>query len=380
MLVYETLNKFYTGDDITLSTPLTSDYLNSIITQIEDNFGNLDDRVEAIEQVIIDKTIYVDVANIKTGNIDTIINNSLNSSVATINSLSSSNASIDNLTSTKIIASNTEIEASNIKNLNSENMLVNEAKINTLQLESLKISENYIFNSNEIDFIGTQPALKFSIQPNSSNGIRIDSNNGYESFARIEYTNESNSNEFTIEFNSENDNDQFNIISNTDINISANNINLNANIIPQQNSLNIGNDTNPLGKIVSQQFYGSYFSYNADLAELYETDENYEPGTILSVGFETEATIYDPNKNRPILGVVSEKPAILLNTEKLKNMIPIALKGRVFCKLSKKGNRGDWVIPDENLPGVGKPVSEEPKNKNLIIGILIDPENNIIKV
>jgi hypothetical protein len=373
MLDYSNINKFYPGGDIENTTPLTSDYLNNIINQIEKNFNNLDDRLEKIENLIVNKTINVDVANIKTGNIDLL--NTINGNITNLNSdkITIKNGEISVLDAEDIKVK--KLETSNIiaGNANIESLLSNYAKINELHLESLKISDKYMFKTNAIEFYGDQPGIKFKVSE-GSNGLRFDSEDRIDKNARVEFD-KTNKN-FTIEYLADSE-DEFNINTNTKLSISADVIELKTNIKPTKN-IEIGSIDNPMEKICSNQFYGSYFSFNADIAELYQADIMYPPGTLLCVGDKTEATIYDPNNPRPILGVVSTKPAIILNKEDKRDfMVSIALKGRIPCLLSKEGNRGDYIVPDDKIAGYCKPTSEKQDN---VIGILIDPINNIIKV
>ena len=368
MLKYKNLNNFYEGTDITEMTPLTSSYLNSIINQIEANFNDLDSRLDAIEEVIINKTIDVNIANIKIGNISQLNTNNAQINNCNISKLESSSGNIENLIVDTVKINNSQIENSNILNLNSKTFVSNNAKIDNLQLQYLKISDNYVFSSESIDFYNNS-GINFITS--SGNGISF-SQKTSNSEANIKI----NENEFDITFNSQNVNNSFNISSNVPLKISAEKINLNGDIIPNKNSL--GNEENPFDKIYSKQIYGSYFSYNADIAEIYEADDDYEEGTILEFGKETEATIAKGIK--PVLGVVSKKYAYLLNNNtNYKHKVPVALKGRVYCKLSKKGKRGDYIIVDEYNPGYGYPTKRKPKIE-CIVGILLDPENNIIKV
>jgi len=375
MLIYENLNKFYDGDDFENTTPLTSFYLNSIINQIEINFKNLDSRLEIIESIIKNKIIYVNEAHITNAYIDNLINKisnieTLNSINGNIDILNSKTANIDNLTSN--ILNSKEIK---VNNLNADNTILNNATINTLKINELNINSNYILENNKIYFFGNQPGILFEIKnTNSTNGIRFEKNINYESNARIEFT----QNTFDIEFLSEhNDNDNMNINTNCNLNIKSKNINIETKNILPTNLVNIGSNKYPFDKIYANQFYGTYMSKEADLGEYYETDKNYEPGTLLMVGIETEATIWDPENPRPIIGIVSEKPGIILNKEFKNKGNIIGLKGRLYCKLSNKGSRGDYIIPDDKLKGYCKAVKNKQEN---IIGILIDPENNIIKV
>ena len=375
MLTYKNLNKFYDGDDFENTTPLTSSYLNSIINQIEINFKNLDSRLDVIESIIKNKIIYVNEAHITNAYIDNLINKisnieTLNTVNGNINILNSTSGNINDLKTEKL--NSDEI---NVKKLNSDTSILNNATINTLKINKLDINSNYILESNKIYFFGNQPGILFEIKDkNSTNGIRFEKNINYESNARIEFT----QNTFDIEFLSEhNDTDNMNINTNCNLNIKSKNININSKNILPANLVNIGSNENPFDKIYANQFYGTYMSKEADLGEYYETDKKYDPGTLLMVGIKTEATEWDPNNPRPIIGIVSEKPGIILNKEFKNKGNIIGLKGRLFCKLSNKGTRGDYIVPDDKLKGYCKAV----KNKQeTIIGILIDPENNIIKV
>lgn len=65
----------------------------------------------------------------------------------------------------------------------------------------------------------------------------------------------------------------------------------------------------------------------ADLAERYESDKNYPIGTLIKFGGEKEITIADYEAN----GVISEKPAILLNDDEIG--LPVALIGKTKIRV-----------------------------------------------
>lgn len=65
----------------------------------------------------------------------------------------------------------------------------------------------------------------------------------------------------------------------------------------------------------------------ADLAERYESDKNYPIGTLIKFGGEKEITIADYEVN----GVISEKPAILLNDDEIG--LPVALIGKTKIRV-----------------------------------------------
>jgi len=85
----------------------------------------------------------------------------------------------------------------------------------------------------------------------------------------------------------------------------------------------------------------------ADLAEYYEADEKYLPGTVLMFGGEKEVTLADDGTNR-VAGVVSTNPAYVMNSTCPGLLTAIALQGRVPCKVRGKISKGDMLISGGN--------------------------------
>ena len=82
----------------------------------------------------------------------------------------------------------------------------------------------------------------------------------------------------------------------------------------------------------------------ADLAENYEADQNYEPGTVVEFGGEFEITEAKANSTR-VAGIVSTNPGYLMNSEAKGNfIIPIGLVGRVPCKVVGPVFKGDMMV------------------------------------
>ena len=86
----------------------------------------------------------------------------------------------------------------------------------------------------------------------------------------------------------------------------------------------------------------------ADLAEKYEADEDYEPGTVLVIGGDKEVTVTDEPGSHAVVGVVSTNPAYLMNSE--ADGVAIALRGRIPCKVAGVCKKGD-VLVTSNVPG-----------------------------
>lgn len=101
----------------------------------------------------------------------------------------------------------------------------------------------------------------------------------------------------------------------------------------------------------------------ADLAENYEADKVYRPGTVLMFGGSAEVTAADAN-TRAIAGVVSSDPAQVMNGLLTgHNVVAIALKGRVPCNVIGPVARGDILVSagfgfarTNNTPAVGQAI------------------------
>ncbi|WP_370323540.1 beta strand repeat-containing protein, partial [Salipiger bermudensis] len=88
----------------------------------------------------------------------------------------------------------------------------------------------------------------------------------------------------------------------------------------------------------------------ADLAEIYETDKEYEVGTIVMFGGDKEVTIAQGYANTKVAGVITDSYAFLMNQEAKGQ--PLALKGRIPVKVMGQVNKGDFIIASME-PGVG---------------------------
>ena len=89
----------------------------------------------------------------------------------------------------------------------------------------------------------------------------------------------------------------------------------------------------------------------ADLAENYLADKPYEPGTVVVIGGSAEVTEVTKQNSPAIAGVVSTNPAHLMNAElEGDNVVAVALKGRVPCKVVGAVRKGDVLIAS-NTPG-----------------------------
>jgi len=88
----------------------------------------------------------------------------------------------------------------------------------------------------------------------------------------------------------------------------------------------------------------------ADLAERYASDTELEPGDVVILGGNEEVTKCIKELDNAVFGVVSDSPAFLMNAQAGNNNTHpmIALKGRVFVKITGKGKAGDRIVSAGN--------------------------------
>jgi len=93
----------------------------------------------------------------------------------------------------------------------------------------------------------------------------------------------------------------------------------------------------------------------ADVAEIYVGDATYEPGTLVSLGGEAEVTQTATFGDTNIFGIVSTRPAYLMNARQKndKNAMPIAVAGRIPVKVTGTIKRGDRLVASD-IPGVAQ--------------------------
>ena len=92
----------------------------------------------------------------------------------------------------------------------------------------------------------------------------------------------------------------------------------------------------------------------ADLAENYQADSSYEPGTVVVFGGSEEVTISNKENNPSVAGVVSTEPAHLMNAGlEGDGVVAVALRGRIPCKVYGPVRKGDVLIAS-STPGHAK--------------------------
>ena len=124
-------------------------------------------------------------------------------------------------------------------------------------------------------------------------------------------------------------------------------------ILPDTNtSYDIGSSSKQYNTVHAKATSAQY----ADLAEVYETDAEYEVGTVMVFGGDKEVTISTEGNDRKVAGVISDNPAYLMNSSAPGQ--PVALMGKVPCKVVGHIMKGDMLSTDPNHNGVAKKTHE----------------------
>ena len=103
----------------------------------------------------------------------------------------------------------------------------------------------------------------------------------------------------------------------------------------------------------------------ADLAEKYQADAQYEPGTVVDFGGEFEVTQSTKDMSTAVAGVVSTNPGFIMN-EGLNgtNVVAVAFTGRVPCRVTGYVHKGDLMVSN----GDGTARSESDPLVGTVIG------------
>ena len=147
--------------------------------------------------------------------------------------------------------------------------------------------------------------------------------------------------------------------------------------------VNIEDDLHVDGDIyVDKDVYAKFFrgialsAYWADLAEFYQSDEEYQPGTLVQFGGDKEITIAKTDVN----AVVSTSPAYVMNAIKDSDGIncPIALAGKIPVKVIGPIRKFDKIVLSD-IPGIGIRCNTN-NQKQIIARSLEDNDDSNIKL
>ena len=104
---------------------------------------------------------------------------------------------------------------------------------------------------------------------------------------------------------------------------------------------NIGSSTGYFNTVFAKATSAQY----ADLAEVYLSDRDYIPGTVVVFGGQKEITQSTAYAQMSIAGVISTHPAHVMNAGAAG--LPVALQGRVPCRVTGTIRKGDLVTSSE---------------------------------
>jgi len=134
---------------------------------------------------------------------------------------------------------------------------------------------------------------------------------------------------------------------------------------------NIGSSGTYFNRLFAQATTALY----ADLAEVYKSDAEYPPGTVLVFGGSQEVTISTVGHDARIAGVVSTNPAHVMNSGLVSEYtVDVGLIGRVPCQVIGPVAAGDRVV-SSNRAGVAERLDMQHYQPGVIIGKAVESYN-----
>jgi hypothetical protein len=135
---------------------------------------------------------------------------------------------------------------------------------------------------------------------------------------------------------------------------------------------NIGSSTTYFNRLFAQATTALY----ADLAEMYTTDAEYTPGTVLVFGGNQEVTISTASHDDRVAGVVSTNPAHIMNAGLTANhAVAVALSGRVPVSVVGNIAKGDKIVTSD-IPGVARSLDRSQYEPGVVIGKAVENYNS----
>ena len=139
---------------------------------------------------------------------------------------------------------------------------------------------------------------------------------------------------------------------------------------------NIGTATSYFNTVFAKATSAQY----ADLAEMYEADATYEPGTVVCFGGAKEVTVCDIADSTRVAGVISTNPSYLMNSGQTgAHVAAVALQGRVPTKVTGQIRKGDLIVS----AGDGRGRANNDARTGTIIGKALadfDGQDGVIEV
>lgn len=120
-----------------------------------------------------------------------------------------------------------------------------------------------------------------------------------------------------------------------------------SNVVPSANlTYNLGSATAWWNNIYGTSIHAQY----ADLAERFEADVEYSPGTVVELGGAAEITAVVEELSEDVFGVISSKAAFVMNGRAGTDIThpPVAVQGRVPVKVVGKIRKGQRLVSAGN--------------------------------
>jgi len=134
---------------------------------------------------------------------------------------------------------------------------------------------------------------------------------------------------------------------------------------------NIGSSSTYFNRLFAQATTALY----ADLAEVYKSDAEYPPGTVLIFGGNQEVTVSTTSHDTRIAGVVSTNPAHVMNSGLVSEYtVDVGLIGRVPCQVTGPVAAGDRLV-SSNQAGVAERLDMQHYQPGVIIGKAVESHN-----
>ena len=139
------------------------------------------------------------------------------------------------------------------------------------------------------------------------------------------------------------------------------------------------------GTLAATIFSGTATSARyADLAERYQADAQYAPGTVMVFGGDQEVTVATKSHDPAVAGIVSTDPAYLMNSALTgTNTVAIALTGRVPCMVKGPVAKGSVLVTGEDA-GVAQAIDYNKFFPGVVLGksmgVVAEGETKLIEV
>ena len=135
-------------------------------------------------------------------------------------------------------------------------------------------------------------------------------------------------------------------------NVASGNLSVGSGTFTVGNIVTTGNVSGNIGS--SSNYFNTVFAtattaLYADLAENYQADANYAPGTVVAFGGDEEITLATQDNDSTVAGVVSTNPAYQMNSGLTGNhVVTVALLGRVPCLIQGPVSKGALMVSAGN--------------------------------